>query len=197
MRQPWVPYSWLAEVGMKSLWDTGGYRAAVATQAVIEALLYRDARTVAAIETTRVGGWIAKIYRRCAVATVFGTFLSLAYLSFRPVTAVLVILALIAWILLRDRRMNQRSRAVWIIPPLVVLAANMIFSAVLAPLWMFALLVGDLLDNYSRRHLAYSQNKNFTPNPLPEYMERGQEGRSARRVGRDVALLRQRHSPAS
>ena len=29
IRQPWTPYSWLAELGMKWLWDAGGFRAAV------------------------------------------------------------------------------------------------------------------------------------------------------------------------
>ena len=37
IKQPWTPYSWLAELGMKQLWDIGGYRAAVATQALMMA----------------------------------------------------------------------------------------------------------------------------------------------------------------
>src|SRR5271155_4820819 len=37
IRQPWTPYSWLAELGMKWLWDAGGFRAAVAMQAGMEA----------------------------------------------------------------------------------------------------------------------------------------------------------------
>src|SRR5271154_6272940 len=36
IRQPWTPYSWLAELGMKQLWDAGGFRAAVAIQAAME-----------------------------------------------------------------------------------------------------------------------------------------------------------------
>src|SRR5690349_11961610 len=28
IRQPWTPYSWLAELGMKFVWDRGTYRAA-------------------------------------------------------------------------------------------------------------------------------------------------------------------------
>src|SRR5438046_9216924 len=36
---PWTPYSWLAELGMKTLWDAGGYRAAVAAQAVMQIAL--------------------------------------------------------------------------------------------------------------------------------------------------------------
>ena len=36
IRTPWTPYSWLAELAMKKLWDIGGYRAAVITQAVMQ-----------------------------------------------------------------------------------------------------------------------------------------------------------------
>ncbi|HEY1628441.1 MAG TPA: hypothetical protein VGF52_01205, partial [Tepidisphaeraceae bacterium] len=35
MKTPWTPYSWLAELGMKKLWDLGGWRAAIATQSFI------------------------------------------------------------------------------------------------------------------------------------------------------------------
>src|SRR5687768_10004812 len=39
VRTPWTPYSWLAEFGMKAVWDLGGYRAALATHAALAALL--------------------------------------------------------------------------------------------------------------------------------------------------------------
>src|ERR1700728_5340306 len=32
IRRPWTPYSWLAELAMKKLWDAGGFRAAIAVQ---------------------------------------------------------------------------------------------------------------------------------------------------------------------
>src|SRR2546429_4797913 len=34
-REPWTPYSWLAELGMKWVWDCGGDRAAVFVLAVV------------------------------------------------------------------------------------------------------------------------------------------------------------------
>src|SRR5207247_10560783 len=37
--QPWPPYSWLAELGMKVVWDHGGYRAAIVAHAVMAAAL--------------------------------------------------------------------------------------------------------------------------------------------------------------
>ena len=36
VRTLWTPYSWLAELAMNRLWDIGGFRAAVAAQAVLE-----------------------------------------------------------------------------------------------------------------------------------------------------------------
>src|SRR5690349_21731947 len=39
MKEPWTPYSWLAELAMKSLWDAGGYRATIAAYALLVALL--------------------------------------------------------------------------------------------------------------------------------------------------------------
>src|SRR5438046_1064340 len=35
-KQPWTPYSWLAELAMKAVWDFGDYRAAVVVQAIME-----------------------------------------------------------------------------------------------------------------------------------------------------------------
>src|ERR1700722_6846897 len=37
MRTPWTPYSWLGELGMKSLWDQTGMLGVGITQAVLEA----------------------------------------------------------------------------------------------------------------------------------------------------------------
>src|SRR5204862_1341700 len=37
IKQPWTPYSWLAELGMKFVWDHGTYRAAIACHALMAA----------------------------------------------------------------------------------------------------------------------------------------------------------------
>src|SRR4249920_3349802 len=39
IQTPWTPYSWLGAFAMKAVWDTGGYRAAVATHAFMSAAL--------------------------------------------------------------------------------------------------------------------------------------------------------------
>ncbi|MDP9173760.1 MAG: hypothetical protein M3O30_07825 [Planctomycetota bacterium] len=146
----WVPYSWLAELAMKRLWDLGGYRAAVAAQAAMEAgfLLFI---AMGAIEGTRVAFGEPR-YFASALATAMAAVLSLAYLSFRPVTAVLLLLAVVSWLLLRDRRMEQKSRAVWLVPLLTALATNFHLFAIFVPLWTVALFVGDLIEQ--RRELA-------------------------------------------
>lgn len=133
IRQPWTPYSWLAELGMKRLWDVAGYRGAIAVQALME-MGFILLLGLCTLELT------AKVYARprylaAAVSVAFGAILSLAYLSFRPVTAALTILALIAWLLLRDRRLDQKSWVVWLAVPLTVLLINIHFFAPFVPLW--------------------------------------------------------------
>src|SRR6195952_2868058 len=38
IREPWVPYSWLAEIGMVKIWAIGGFSAAVAVAAIMQAM---------------------------------------------------------------------------------------------------------------------------------------------------------------
>ena len=148
IRQPWTPYSWLAELGMKWLWDAGGFRAAVAVQAAMESGFILLLGLSAVELSRRVNG--RPRYLASAVGAAMGGILSLAYLSFRPVTAALTILAFIAWVLLRDRRLDQRSKLVWIVPPLTAVLINIHFFALFVPLWTAALLIGDLLERSPR-----------------------------------------------
>jgi hypothetical protein len=144
-RQPWTPYSWLAELAMKKLWDIGGFRAAIAAQALMESAFIFLIGLCALELSTRVHGH-ARYFPSALAAAIAGLF-SLAYLSFRPVTAALVILAFIAWLLLRDRRLNQRSKLVWLVPPITAILINIHFFALFVPLWTGALLAGDLLQH--------------------------------------------------
>ena len=145
IRQPWTPYSWLAELAMKRLWDAGGFRAAIAVQAAMESAFILLLGLGALELSRRVHGYPR--YLASAVAAAIGGVLSLAYLSFRPVTATLTILAFIAWLLLRDRRLNQQSKLVWLVPPLTAILINIHFFALFAPLWTAALLTGDLFES--------------------------------------------------
>jgi len=143
-KRPWTPYSWLAELGMKRLWDAGGYRAAVVVQALMQAA-FIVMLGLGAVEASRAIAGTPRYLASCLAAAA-GGLLSLAYLSFRPVTADLVLMSIIAWLLLRDRRMNQNSLAVWLVPLLTLFAANVHFIALLVPLWTGALLVGDAIE---------------------------------------------------
>ncbi|MGA3067036.1 MAG: hypothetical protein ABSF29_09335 [Tepidisphaeraceae bacterium] len=148
-KEPWTPYSWLAELGMKKLWDVGGYRAAVVAQAGMEwGFLFLLA--LAGVEASRAVAGEPRLIAS-ALAAVVGGILSLAYLSFRPVTVALLLLAIIGWLLLRDRRLGGRSKAVWLTPILTALAINVHFFALLAPLWAGALVVGDAIEKRSTR----------------------------------------------
>jgi hypothetical protein len=154
IRQPWTPYSWLAELAMRRLWDAGGFRAAVAAAAILESAFIILLGLCALEFSASVHG--RPRYLASALAATMGGILSLAYLSFRPVTAALAALALIAWLLLRDRRMNQTSKAVWLVPPITALLVNIHFYALFVPLWAAALFVGDALQSsrFPRRPCA-------------------------------------------
>lgn len=144
IRQPWTPYSWLAEIGMKRLWDLGGFRAAVFVQALMESTFILLLGLAGLELSRRVHG--QPRYFASALGAAMGGLLSLAYLSFRPVTAALTILAFIAFLLLRDRRLNQRSKSVWLVPALTAMLINIHFFALFVPLWIAALSIGDLLE---------------------------------------------------
>jgi hypothetical protein len=165
MKSPWTPYSWLADLGMKRLWDHDGYRTAIAGQAIMTGAI------VLLIALTSLEmSWIAHgqpRYLASAMAAFAGEFLCLPYLSFRPVTFALLLLALIAWLLVRDRRMKGQSRAVWLIIPLTILLANVHLYAVFVPLAVLAWAWP------SRRFKEEVNRGGADPNPPPEYRERG------------------------
>ena len=144
-KTPWTPYSWLAELGMRAVWSAGGYRAAIAVQAV----------TIAAMYTLLAMSCVQRGASRLAVVIVLlcAGYLSLPYLSFRPATFALALFALAVWFIVRDRAMGERSRAVWWIVPLTVLMVNVHLFAVLVPASVGALLVGAFVER--RQILRY------------------------------------------
>jgi hypothetical protein len=141
-KEPWTPYSWLAELGMKWVWDTGGYRGAILAQALMAAAFVT---LVAAGAAARTG--VSRTAILMAIA--FSAFLSLPYLSFRPATAALVLLSA-CYLLLR----RERSRSIWVIVPLTALLANIHLYVFLVPLWVAALLIGEAVERKSLRRLT-------------------------------------------
>ena len=57
----------------------------------------------------------------------------------------LVLLALISWLILRDRKLGERSKAVWFAVPLTALLINLHPFAIVVPMWVGALLAGASL----------------------------------------------------
>jgi hypothetical protein len=147
IKEPWTPYSWLAELAMKAIWDAGGYRAAIASQAINIAIIFLFI-ALTCIELTRR----PRPYLAIALATMFAGYMALPYLSFRPVTMVMALIACCAWLLTRDRRMGERSRAVWGVPVIVTCLINMHLFALFVPMWCGALIVGAL---WERRRVAH------------------------------------------
>ncbi len=167
-KQPWTPYSWLAELGMKTIWDHGGYRSAVALTAALQgalavllAMCCRETQRTRSPTTEKIAvdsslaqsvntkNRFSERYLASGVATAGGLFMTLPYLSFRPVTAGLVLLFTIAWLLLRDRRLAEKSRAVWLIVPLTILLTNIHLFSIFVPVAVFALGVGSMIEQRS------------------------------------------------
>jgi hypothetical protein len=149
IQTPWTPYSWLAELMMLTLWEAGGYRLVILVQSLVVACIFALV-TLACLEMSRRDPRGASPLN-LAIALLAAIVLALPYLSFRPVTFVILLLALCAWLLLRDRRMHEQSRAVWIIPPTLAVAANMHFFAVLVACWIGALWIGAMVERDQRR----------------------------------------------
>ena len=133
IKQPWTPYSWLAELGMKRAWDFGGYRAAVLGQAILVAWFFAMI-AMTAVEMTRP----PRPYIGIALAVVFAAYLALPYLSFRPATMGCALLATCMWLVQRDVRLEHQSWAVWLIVPLTALLVNVHLFAIFVPVWMAA-----------------------------------------------------------
>ena len=187
--RPWPPYSWLAELGMKLVWDHGGYRGAILTHALTSAALMAliagacvakaprlpqddDLRSsYDADEDARPATTPPPVSRLSAVlATAAAAFLCLPYLSFRPVAMALVLLALCYLLLLRDRRLGERSRAVWLVVPVTALTVNVHLFAVASPLFVACFFLGAL----------WERRGSYDPPDWPE---------ADRRAGRYALLL--------
>lgn len=146
-KTPWTPYSWLAELGMKSIWDRFGLSGAVITQSLMISGIF-----VFIALCCRQHPWKSDEEDQRLLATILATALAagvaLPYLSFRPATAATLLLACIAWLLLRDRKLAEKSKAVWLVPVLTAMCVNLHFFAIFAVLWVGALFTGSLWELY-------------------------------------------------
>jgi hypothetical protein len=149
-RAPWTPYSWLAELFMEWSWRTLGWQSAVAWECACTIAVV----TLIALCCLELTGDADDRRLACAVATAVGAVFAIPYLAFRPVTFAIVILGVTAWLLLRDRRCGERSRAVWLVIPLTALCTNVHLAAVVAPIWVGCLLLGAMRERKSARRYA-------------------------------------------
>jgi hypothetical protein len=131
IKEPWTPYSWLAELAMKAVWESGGLRAVVAAQSMIVAMFFTFV-VLTCVERTHD----ARGYLGIALAAIVGGYLALPYFSFRPASMAYALLASCAWLLARDRRMRCRSRAVWLIVPITALLVNVHLFVLFVPIWV-------------------------------------------------------------
>ncbi|MBC8106429.1 MAG: hypothetical protein H7Z14_07565, partial [Anaerolineae bacterium] len=99
-------------------------------------------------------------YLAIALATVFAGYLALPYLSFRPVTRALAMIAWCAWLLLRDRRMDERSSGIWLVPILTAVLINVHLFALFIPMWTGALLAGAIWERFRIAH--WSERTDYT-----------------------------------
>jgi hypothetical protein len=159
IRTPWTPYSWLAELGMKAVWDFGGFRAAVFVQALMMAgwVIFI---ALGATESNLI--WVSRRYASdqhardasatvgnplgVVIATAIAMYISIPYLSFRPASFAFLLLAVCAWLILRDVRLEQKSKAVWLLIPITILITNCHFFSVLVPLWLGAMMTGAIVE---------------------------------------------------
>jgi hypothetical protein len=148
-RTPWTPYSWLAELVMEWLWNTFGYRATI----VVEAFMVAAILALVAKSCLDFAGPERKL--NGVVATAFAAYLSIPFLSFRPITMAIVLLAIVAWLLLRDRARGENTRAVWLIVPITLLLANVHLSVIVAPLWIGCGFVGAIVERDRRAMKRY------------------------------------------
>ncbi|MGC4030204.1 MAG: hypothetical protein QM754_00450 [Tepidisphaeraceae bacterium] len=142
MKTPWAPYSWLAELFMHGLWNAGGFRLAQLVTAVCSAGILLLMAAIGRERSERKNDLAVVLLT--AVAALF----TLPFISFRPVTFGLLLMAGVVLLLVRDRQ--KPSPAVWAVVPMTLLLTNLHLYAVLVVGIVWATAIGGWLDD--RRH---------------------------------------------
>ena len=138
----WTPFSWLGELLMKFIFDFGGLAGVVGVHALCSVVFFAFI-ALACDEATRT---FAGSHRRLAtlVCVAFAMSLSLAFLSFRPVTVALALLSAMGWLLWRDR--SSQTRALWLLVPATIVLTNLHLYVILWVALLWAMTVGAWLD---------------------------------------------------
>lgn len=144
LKAPWTPYSWLAELFMRALWKLTGLRGVLIVTSFCAATILG------------LTAWSARRSRNdthampVVLATVLAAYFTLPFLSFRPVTFTLALMAIVIAILWRHRSMDYRSRAIWIIPALTVLITNLHIYVAFVVMLMMVVTIGVFFDRRER-----------------------------------------------
>ena len=143
MRDAWTPYSWLAEMGMNLLWRAGGFRAVLAAHGALAAgvILFTALAALQCARASRSGR-----YASALIATGAAMMLILPWYGFRPAAMAICLLAAVLYLLYRDRQLGERWKGVWLVPPLTALIVNLHLYALMAPIWVGALMGGAILE---------------------------------------------------
>lgn len=142
LKAPWAPYSWLAELIMRAVWNLGGFQwAAVLTGLCSAAIIV----LVAAAARLRVR---AENELAVAVLTAVAAFFTLPFISFRPVTFALVVMAAIVCLIVGER--GKASGRVWWIIPLTALLTNLHLYAVVIVALVWVTLLGQVIGGDRR-----------------------------------------------
>src|SRR4051812_31808313 len=90
IRTPWTPYSWLAELGMRSIWSAAGLRGAVVTHIVLAITIVLIGALACRAATREKSNRAISI----AIAALVAALWTQPFVAFRPVSAAFVLLAI-------------------------------------------------------------------------------------------------------
>jgi hypothetical protein len=138
----WTPFSWLGELLMKFVFDAAGLPGIVGVHALCSVAFFAFI-ALACGEATRT---FTGSQRRLAtlICVAFAMCLSLAFLSFRPVTMALALLSAMGWLIWRDR--SCPTGAFWLLVPATVVLTNLHLYVILWVAILWAITVGAWLD---------------------------------------------------
>ena len=136
LKTPWTPYSWLAELFMHAIWAVGEFRLATVVTAICSAGIIALIAAAARLHTKTANDL------GVAILTAVAAFFTLPFVSFRPVTFGLLVMAAMVLMLTADRR--RASAMVWWIVPLTVLLTNLHLYAVVIVALTWATFFGSI-----------------------------------------------------
>ncbi len=148
--QPWIPYSWLAELGMLRAMESGGTWALV----LVPFLCYLTTLFFIALCVVRQAG----ISLKAATVMSVVALLLLPFIAFRPATFTFPLCAFAVWAVTSARLTGGRVLMLSLLVPLTVLLANLHLFFVFPPILLVVWAMGGWLEGRAAES---------TPRPSP------------------------------